>query len=214
MNATLAGMTKTASHHPDDTGDTDEITALILCGGSGQRLGGVDKPLEMWRHKSLIEHVLAGLPAQMPVLISANRNLARYKSFGYPVFADNPDLTKSADDTLLGPLAGIASAHAHLDTAWLYVVPGDAPLLPEDLPAALKACCAQQAATASCVRLERRQPLPLLVNATALPALATYLQRDDRSVGGWLAHLGAAELSRADVAAFANFNTMEDFSRS
>ncbi len=197
-----------------NTHDIDDITALILCGGAGERLGGVDKPLESWREKPLLEHALARLPARMPVLISANRNLARYRSFGHPVFADAPAQSGFARDKLLGPLAGIATASAHLRSAWLYVIPGDAPLLPEDLPAALKSCCRQQAASASCVRLERRQPLPLLVSAAVLPGLSTYLQRGDRSVGGWLTQLEAAELPRSDAAAFANFNTPEDFAHS
>jgi len=213
MNATLAGMIKSASHCSSAATHTNDVTALILCGGGAQRMGGVDKPLEIWRRKPLLEHVLARLPTHMPVLISANRNLKRYRRFGYPVFADDPALSKSSQDELLGPLAGIASAYPHLHTKWLYVIPGDAPLLPPDLPGALKSCCNQQAATASCVHLEQRQPLPLLVNAALLPGLTTYLQGGGRSVGGWLTQLGAAELKRSDAPAFANFNTPEDFSR-
>lgn len=166
-------------------------------------MDGVDKPLEHWHGQPLVGHVLARLPTNASVLISANRNLSRYAELGWPVVTD---ARKN-----LGPLAGIAAAIPHLNTAWLYVVPGDAPLLPEDLPLALLDACRAQNATACYARTDQPQPLPLLVAASALQQLPLYLERGERSVRGWLTAMAAIELARPnDAAAFANFNTPED----
>ena len=189
---------------PSPAESAQVITSLILCGGAGVRMGGLDKPLEVWQGKTLVGHVLSRLPQQSTVLISANRNLAQYGQLGWPVISD--------DTTDNGPLAGILAAIPHLKTTWLYVVPGDAPLLPTDLAPAMHAACVIHGASACCARTNRRQPLPLLVSAPALPQLSSYLQRGERSVGHWLTELNAIELSRPyDAAAFANFNTPADF---
>lgn len=179
------------------------ITALVLCGGAARRMGGVDKPLELWNGQTLVAHALSRLPADVPVLISANRNHQRYAQLGWPVITDT-----SAN---AGPLAGIEAAASQIQTPWLYVVPGDAPLLPQDLALAMHLACVSQNATACCARVEQRQPLPMLVATTALTQLTAYLQRGERSVGGWLTQLGAIELLRPnEPRAFANFNTRAD----
>jgi molybdenum cofactor guanylyltransferase len=56
-----------------------QITGLLLAGGRGQRLGGVDKGLVEFDGRPLALHVLARLAPQVAqVLISANRNQTRY----------------------------------------------------------------------------------------------------------------------------------------
>lgn len=207
MNATLERMTGKVLQGSTDT------SCLILCGGGAQRLGGVDKPLEPWRDKPLIEHVLSCIPTECPVLISANRNLTRYRELGWPVFCDAHADGGSDAAMFQGPLAGIAAAAPHVKTQWLYVVPGDAPLLPLNLAAELRTACIAQKSPACCVQLDRRQPLPLLVATSALATLPEFLNEGGRAVGSWLQHLNAIALPRSDTAAFANFNTPEDFSR-
>lgn len=179
------------------------ITALVLCGGAARRMGGVDKPLELWNGQTLVAHALSRLPTDVPVLISANRNRKRYAQLGWPVITD-----ASAN---AGPLAGIEAAASQIKTPWLYVVPGDAPLLPKDLALAMQLACVTQNAIACCARVDQRQPLPMLVATAALMQLSAYLKRGERSVGGWLTQLGAIELQRPDDGrAFANFNTRAD----
>ena len=39
--------------------ERDAIAGLILAGGRGQRLGGVDKGLQPWRGLPLVDHALA-----------------------------------------------------------------------------------------------------------------------------------------------------------
>jgi len=103
------------------------ITGVILAGGRGTRLGGVDKGLVGLRGRPLISRVMAVIAPQVAaLLVNANRNLDQYRSFGYPVITDDmPDFR--------GPLAGIAAGIALCATEWLLAVPCDMP----DLPAIL-----------------------------------------------------------------------------
>ncbi|MBI3187315.1 MAG: NTP transferase domain-containing protein, partial [Gammaproteobacteria bacterium] len=64
------------------------ITIVILAGGRGSRIGGIDKGLMLWQGKPLIEHILQVLPKTSPILINANRHLEQYQRYGYEVVAD------------------------------------------------------------------------------------------------------------------------------
>lgn len=65
------------------------VTGLILAGGQGSRMGGVDKGLEPLQGRPLIEHAIARLAPQVgTILISANRNADRYAQYGFPVVGD------------------------------------------------------------------------------------------------------------------------------
>ncbi|MDA8702988.1 molybdenum cofactor guanylyltransferase [Pseudomonadales bacterium] len=102
-----------------------DITALILCGGAATRMGGVDKPLQMTEKAGLVlpmlDHVIATLPANAPLLISANRSLDTYALRGSVI----TDGEQKGFGPLLGVLAGLRSAQ----TEWLLVCPGDMPYL-------------------------------------------------------------------------------------
>ena len=57
----------------------DNVTGLIYAGGRATRMGGVDKGLELFRGRPLIEAVIDRLKPQCAsIVISANRNLERY----------------------------------------------------------------------------------------------------------------------------------------
>ena len=110
-----------------------EITALVLAGGRGSRMGGVDKGLQGFRGLPLALHALQRLQPQVGrVMISANRNLPAYEAFGVPVWPDG-----LADHA--GPLAGFLTALEHCTTPWLLTVPCDSPRFPADLAARLAA---------------------------------------------------------------------------
>jgi molybdopterin-guanine dinucleotide biosynthesis protein A len=110
----------------------DATTALILCGGRATRMGGVDKPLQAFLGRPLVEHVLERIAPQTGgrVLISANRHPLEYARFGHPVLADTlPDFP----GPLAGILAGLEALEARDADAWLLCVSGDSPWLPQDL---------------------------------------------------------------------------------
>ena len=111
--------------------DRDDITGLILAGGRGSRMGGVDKGLQAHLGMPLAMHALLRLSPQVgEMMINANRNLAAYESMGAPVWPDAlPDYP--------GPLAGFLAGLEHCETPYLATVPCDSPHFPEDLVARL-----------------------------------------------------------------------------
>jgi len=104
-----------------------DVTGLILAGGRGSRMGGVDKGLQNFRGMPLALQTLMRLQPQVDeVLVNANRNLAAYESLGVPVWPDAlPDFA--------GPLAGFLTGLERCETTWLATVPCDTPLFPLDL---------------------------------------------------------------------------------
>ena len=183
--------------------DSATITAAILAGGAGSRLGGRDKGLEPLAGWPLVAHAVAALRGQADtLLICANRNLQRYVEFA-PVCADT-----TAD--YAGPLAGIAAALAACRTEWLLTVPVDCPLLPADLTLRLHAQAGAAHASVA-ARGARREPLFALYRRELAGAAIAALERNE-SVWRWQEHIGAIEVDFPGEA-FVNLNTSEDFQR-
>ncbi|AFK61804.1 molybdopterin-guanine dinucleotide biosynthesis protein [Advenella kashmirensis WT001] len=127
-----------------------DVTALILAGGQGRRLGGVDKGLVRLHARPLIEYVLRALrPQAASVLISANQNQEQYRKYGQVV--QDP----AGFDGSQGPLAGLLAAASHIKTPWLVVAGCDMPALPDDYVAQLYAGLMAQGG-----RLPLRTPRP------------------------------------------------------
>ena len=182
----------------------EAITGLILAGGRGQRLGGVDKGLQPWRGLPLVDHALARLAPQVrEVMISANRNAADYAARGVRVLAD-------ASDDFPGPLAGVLAGLRAASTPWLAVVPCDSPRLPVDLFARLAAGVGD--ASGAVVLRERLEPVCCLLSTALADDLERYLADGGRKVEGWVArHAVPVKFDRPeDAEAFANVNTPED----
>jgi len=56
--------------------DPQHITGLVLAGGRGARMGGLDKGLQLFRGLPLAQHALRRLQPQVGnLLLTANRNL-------------------------------------------------------------------------------------------------------------------------------------------
>jgi len=170
-----------------------DITALILAGGRGSRMGGVDKGLQAFNGLPLALHTLNRL--QMgggvdSVMINANRNLAAYESFGVQVWPDG-----MADYP--GPLAGFLTGLERCETPYLLTVPCDTPLLPLDLAARL-ACAleADQADIAMAAAPQagrdgqlqlRAQPVFCLLKVQLLESLVRFTQDGGRKIDAWTA---------------------------
>ena len=184
-----------------------DITGLVLAGGRGQRLGGVDKGLQPWRGTPLVDHALARLAPQVgEVLVSANRNAADYASRGVRVLGD-------ASDDFPGPLAGILAGLRAASTPWVAVVPCDSPRLPLDLVARLAEGLGD--ASGAVVHRGRLEPVCCLLSTALADDLERYLGEGGRKVEGWVArHAVPVVFDRPDDAdAFANVNTPEDLAR-
>jgi molybdenum cofactor guanylyltransferase len=184
----------------------DPITGVMLAGGRGQRLGGVDKGLQIYANRTLAAHVLERLRPQVgQVLISANRNIKQYASFGYPVIADV--ITGYA-----GPLAGLHAALAHATSDLVLAVPCDAPALPHDLARRLCDALDSTNATLAVARVEQKaQPTFCLVRRSALDSIERFLANGDRKAGLWLESINARYVDFDDQPeAFRNINSPED----
>lgn len=187
----------------------ENVSGLILAGGRGTRMDGVDKGLQPFRGSTLVGHVLARLAPQVAtVAINANRNPEAYALLGAPVVPD--ELAGYA-----GPLAGLQAGLRHCPTELLATAPCDSPFLPDDLVRQLHAALvAQDADVAIAVTLEgqHRQLHPVfsLVKKSALPQLEAYLAGGGRRMEGWPGDLKVAEVPFDDAAAFRNLNTLAE----
>lgn len=187
----------------------EDITGLILAGGRGSRMGGVDKGLQSYRGMPLALHTLLKLQLQAGhVMINANRNLAAYESFGVPVWPDAlPDFA--------GPLAGFLVGLERCETPWLATVPCDTPDFPDDLVARLAAAAATadaEIAVAACDEdgALRTQPVFCLLHASLLESLVRFTQDGGRKIDRWTAQHRCIEVRFDDARAFANANTLDE----
>jgi molybdopterin-guanine dinucleotide biosynthesis protein A len=167
-----------------------DITGLLLAGGRGSRMGGVDKGLQPFNGEPLALHAVRRLGPQVGTLmVNANRNLGDYEALGAPVWPDS-----LADYP--GPLAGFLSGLAHCTTPWLLTVPCDTPLFPLDLATRLAEAAADgdaEIAIASApetldgtVAL-RPQPVFCLLRADLRESLRRYTEAGGRKVQAWTA---------------------------
>lgn len=182
-----------------------EISGLILAGGRATRMGGVDKGLVEYRARTLIEHVLERLQPQVAgMLISANRNLERYRAFGVPVLPDDG----AGPEPFPGPLAGMLAGLRACPTPWLAVVPCDAPLLPINLVSHLAEALVAPRAVAAYVG-DRIEPMFCLLHVGLADDLAQTLAQGERRAETWLRQIGAAPAKFMHDEPFANFNTLQ-----
>jgi molybdenum cofactor guanylyltransferase len=181
-----------------------DITGLVLAGGRGSRMGGVDKGLQTLNGVPLVQHALQRLAPQVgPLMVNANRHLDTYAGFGVPVWPDEP-----AD--YAGPLAGFLAGLAHCETPWLATVPCDTPRFPLDLVARLATGLGDAAlaiATTSEGAVVQRQPVFCLMNRALKQDLEAFIAEGGRKIEHWLARHRCADVLFDDAAAFFNANT-------
>jgi molybdopterin-guanine dinucleotide biosynthesis protein A len=188
---------------------SEQITGLVLAGGRGTRMGGVDKGLQNHQGLPLALHALLRLQPQVgQLMINANRNLAAYEAMGAPVWPDPlPDFP--------GPLAGLLAGLEHCDTPYLVTVPCDTPNFPADLVARLaKGLVEANAQVAMAATHEdgelRSQPVFALVRSDLLESLVAYLHAGDRRIAVWMRQQGCVEVAFDEPSAFFNANTLAD----
>lgn len=183
-----------------------EVGGVILAGGQARRLGGMDKGLIELCGSTMIEHSIHTFAPQVqPLMISANRNLARYRAFGFEVIEDQ-------FGSFEGPLAGLWRALEAARTPLLATLPCDAPLAPDDFVARLHRHFIPGRTLAAIAHDgERLQPLFGLFSREVLAGLADFLERGDRKVHDWVKSLDPVRVDFSDcVEAFRNVNTPED----
>jgi molybdopterin-guanine dinucleotide biosynthesis protein A len=192
-------------NHAMDAQEPQQITGLILAGGLGSRMGGIDKGLQQLKGKPLVAHVIDRLKPQVDtLLVSANRNIDTYAAFGYPVVTDRID-------GFAGPLAGLHAGLTACTTALLVCVPCDSPFLPTDLVSCLrKALSGQNADIALPMTRDGLQPVFAVMRREVLPSLSDYLAAGRHRMQDWCKQLRLTVLQFPDEQAFANANSRED----
>jgi len=185
---------------------TRDITAVVLAGGQGRRMGGQDKGLIEINGKALIAILVDQLKQQISsILINANRNLERYQAMGYPVVSDQLS-------DYQGPLAGFACAMTAVDTDFILTLPCDGPSLATDYVARF---IASQARTGASICVaddgERLQPVHALVKVDLLSSLNAFLDSGERKIDRWYAMHDFVQTDFSDCAdMFRNINTPSD----
>ncbi|MEZ5720178.1 MAG: molybdenum cofactor guanylyltransferase MobA [Burkholderiaceae bacterium] len=198
--------------------DPQDITGLVLAGGQGSRMGGIDKGLAPFKGVPLALHALRRLQPQVgSLLVSANRHLDTYQAFGAPVCPD-------AQADFSGPLAGFLAGMEHCHTPWLLTVPCDTPLFPHDLAQRLAESIrfhgTDMAIATALDRSDplqpaaRPQPVFCLLNIRLKNSLAHFIASGGRKVGAWAALHACVRVpfDRASDTpeAFSNANTLEE----
>jgi len=217
--------------------DPHTVCAVVLAGGRGTRMGGVDKGLQLFKGQALALHAVQRLQAQVPnapglIAINANRNLNAYAQWGHPVWPDaTPDFA--------GPLAGFETALQHalaqpsptaMPYAYVLVVPCDSPRFPLDvlqrLGAGLEDAKAD-IAMAAIVEMDetnpggvpvlRAQPVFCLLRTTMLASLRNYMATGGRKIDTWVRQQAVVEVAfnspQDKPGDFFNANTLEQLAQ-
>jgi len=184
----------------------EDITGLVLAGGRGARMGGIDKGLVKFGEATLVERVIERLRPQVGALmISANRNIDVYRALGHPVLLDAAD----GLEPFPGPLAGLLAGLRAMATPWLAAVPCDAPFLPLDLVRRLVGALGSSAAAMASVG-DRAEPVFCLLHVGLADDLAVALANGERRAETWLRGIGAAPAVFLQPQDFANLNTLQE----
>jgi len=210
-----------------------QVTGLVLAGGRGSRMGGVDKGLQMLRGRPLVAHALERLRPQVDTLaINANRHPEAYAAFGVPVWAD---ALADYPGPLGGMLAGLVACH----TEWLVTVPCDTPDFPTDLVARLLAAAraagvhaampvtevadenesgrreapADRPGRASDANRPQPQPVFCLLHHSLRAPLEAALAAGERKIERFTRGQGQVLVPFGESEAFFNANTLDDLAR-
>lgn len=186
------------------------LSAIILAGGEGRRMGGLDKGLVLYQNKPLVQWVKEALPSSVKqVIINCNRHPQDYAQYGQTIH-DLP-----SEFTYGGALSGILAGLALCQNDWVIIAPCDLIYYPTTFaqvawtalskhlkqnPLAAKIAVAHDG--------ERRQNLCLLMHKDETNALIDALQ-NSRAVHRWLDARQALNISWENAQAFLNINDQQ-----
>jgi len=187
--------------NPSDT-SANKFSCIILAGGEGKRVGGRDKGLVEYKNRPLIEYVIDTVKPQCDeIIISANRNLAVYKSYGYKIISDEADNYR-------GPLAGIAAALSVCKNEWVLIVPCDMPFLPADI---IDTLSRRMGTSKLCIaEADDRLQLVFLLHRSLQPSVEQALEKNQLRLMQWIKSQQPARCLFSDGHYFKNFNESKD----
>jgi len=183
--------------------DSKSFSCIILAGGEGKRVGGVDKGLIEYKNRPLVEHVIDAINPQVDdLVISANRNIEHYRRYSKKVISDN-------SEQCLGPLAGIYAALPHCRHDRVLVVPCDTPFLPKNIIEQFLSK-RDDADIYIAKSHEKLQPV-LLIQKKLRESIGHALAAGELRLMFWVKTHQPEIISFQDDAAFKNFNNTSDF---
>lgn len=185
--------------------------AIILSGGAGTRLDGLDKGLQIYHGKPLIERVIEIIEPQVDEIhICANRNIDTYLSFGHQVHKDQ-------HASYEGPMSGISSAlkasvHASaLDQ--VLISSCDTPYLPSNLREKLEFALHNNGIHTDVAIVhdgDRRQNLHCLIQRSAWQSLINFFDQGGRAMHRWFSTVNVIDVDfKSRDTCFLNINHPE-----
>ncbi|MCK4303529.1 MAG: molybdenum cofactor guanylyltransferase [Candidatus Eisenbacteria sp.] len=199
-----------------DRHQKQDLSALVLAGGRGQRFRG-EKGLALFRGRTLVERALAVLDCVSDdVWISANQPKL-YGSFGRPIIKDiHPSQ---------GPLGGIHAGLTAVRHDLLAVGACDMPFLSGELFLYMQSVAGDHeivvpVRTVGSADRPHYEPLHALYRKTCLAAIESVLERGERSVVHLFSSVDIREIPEEewravpgiDPRVFENINTRGDLS--
>ena len=191
---------------PPVTRHSSLVTGVILAGGRGSRMGGVDKGLQLLRSKPMVQWVAERFAPQVnEVLVNANQNIDKYQMLGYKVIPDEIG-------GFAGPLAGLHRGLSEASHRLVATSPCDSPFLPLDLIARLRTAMEKAGADLTVAKTgDQPHPVFCLCRKSVLPSLTDFLAGGGRKIDAWYATLKIVEVLFDDQPdAFSNVNTLAE----
>ncbi len=158
-----------------------DFTGIVLAGGKGSRMGGLDKGLVLFDNKPMVEYSLAVLtPYVERSLISANRNQVKYQNYASVISDELPDFQ--------GPLSGILSTLKQVKTPFAIILPCDMPYLNNQvIKLLIKQFKQQQSDICIVDDTQRVQPIVMALKTSLKDDLAKFLEGGGRKLRTWQA---------------------------
>jgi molybdopterin-guanine dinucleotide biosynthesis protein A len=183
-----------------------DITAVILSGGQGLRMGREDKGLILFQGRVLITYVVAVVEGKVArLLISANSNIEKYQQYGEVISDDLKDFQ--------GPLAGISKALSVVKTPYLLILPCDNPTINQTIITRLIDAMHKND-VAICVANDsvRMHPTIAIIKTNMHSNLSDFLDSGNRKLGLWIQQNNFIKVDFSDYPkALSNLNTHKDF---
>jgi molybdopterin-guanine dinucleotide biosynthesis protein A len=182
-----------------------KISGVILAGGLARRMQQQDKGLVLFKDKSMIHYAIqAMLPVVDELFINANRNIATYQTFSYPIISDE-------NDDFAGPLAGVYVALKASQYDTLLVVPCDSPFINTvSLQCLIEQKEKHKADIAVAYDGKRIHPVFMAIKSSLKASLQAYLASGERKIDRWFEEHNYIKVdlsSTPDI--FLNINTLE-----
>jgi len=183
-----------------------QVAAVILAGGLARRMDGQDKGLILLADQPMISYAINTLkPLVDSLIVNANRNREAYEDMGLPVIADSRE-------GHLGPLSGLSSAIAALDSDYVFMCPCDSPFMESALFVDLITACVQADADIAVPHDgERLQPVFCVIHRRVEGSLNAFLDAGERKIDRWFEQHSVTTVKAAQYAeSFRNINTEQE----